>query len=148
MHTQYGAIQQVLSERGITKPTPEELSDAIITIRESKLPNPNVLGNCGSFFKNPIVLKTDYEKLQQQYPEIPCYPVNETEVKVPAGWLIDRSGLKGYRKGDAGVHKHQALVLVNYGEATGEEILAVANYVKAQVQEKFGIALEFEVNIF
>ena len=143
LHTQYGAIQQVLSERGITKPTPKELSDAIITIRESKLPNPNVLGNCGSFFKNPIILKTDYEKLQQQYPEIPCYPV-----KVPAGWLIDRSGLKGYRKGDAGVHKHQALVLVNYGEATGEEILAVANYVKAQVQEKFGIALEFEVNIF
>ena len=81
LHTQYGAIQQVLSERGITKPTPKELSDAIITIRESKLPNPNVLGNCGSFFKNPIVLKTDYEKLQQQYPEIPCYPVNETWVK-------------------------------------------------------------------
>ena len=148
LHTQYGAIQQVLSERGITKPTPQQLSDAIITIRESKLPNPNVLGNCGSFFKNPIILKTDYEKLQQQYPEIPCYPVNETEVKVPAGWLIDRSGLKGYRKGDAGVHKHQALVLVNYGEATGEEILAVANYVKTQVREKFGIALEFEVNIF
>ena len=148
MHTEYGAIQQLLAERGLSSPTPKQLSEVIISIRQSKLPNPDTLGNCGSFFKNPIISKTNYEELKIQYPDIPSYPIDETQVKVPAGWLIDRAGLKGYRKGDAGVHNLQALVLVNYGKATGKEILAVAHYVQATVLEQFGITLEFEVNIF
>ena len=148
LHTQYGAIEEVLRERHITTPTPQQLSEVVIAIRQRKLPNPAEVGNCGSFFKNPILLKEKYIELQQQYPQIPSYKVDDLNVKVPAGWLIDTCGLKGYRVGDAGVHTQQALVLVNYGKATGKEILAVAHYVKDQVFEKFGVALEFEVNIF
>ena len=148
LHTQYGAIEEVLRERHITTPTPQQLSEVVIAIRQRKLPNPAEVGNCGSFFKNPILPKEKYIELQQQYPQIPSYKVDDLNVKVPAGWLIDTCGLKGYRVGDAGVHTEQALVLVNYGKATGKEILAVAHYVKDQVFEKFGVALEFEVNIF
>ena len=148
LHTQSGAIEEVLRERQITTPTPQQLSEVVIAIRQRKLPNPAEVGNCGSFFKNPILPKEKYIELQQQYPQIPSYKVDDLNVKVPAGWLIDTCGLKGYRVGDAGVHTEQALVLVNYGKATGKEILAVAHYVKDQVFEKFGIALEFEVNIF
>ena len=148
LHTQYGAIEEVLRERHITTPTPQQLSEVVIAIRQRKLPNPAELGNCGSFFKNPILPKEKYIELQQLYPQIPSYKVDDLNVKVPAGWLIDTCGLKGYRVGDAGVHTEQALVLVNYGKAKGKEILAVAHYVKDQVFEKFGIALEFEVNIF
>jgi len=148
LHTQYGAIEEVLRERHITTPTPQQLSEVVIAIRQRKLPNPAELGNCGSFFKNPILPKEKYIELQQLYPQIPSYKIDNFNVKVPAGWLIDTCGLKGYRVGDAGVHTEQALVLVNYGKATGKEILAVAQYVKDQVFEKFGIALEFEVNIF
>ena len=148
LHTQYGAIEEVLRERHITTPTPQQLSEVVIAIRQRKLPNPAEVGNCGSFFKNPILPKEKYIELQQQYLQIPSYKVDDLNVKVPAGWLIDTCGLKGYRVGDAGVHTQQALVLVNYGKATGKEILAVAHYVKDQVFEKFGVALEFEVNIF
>ena len=148
LHTQYGAIEEVLRERHITTPTPQQLSEVVIAIRQRKLPNPAEVGNCGSFFKNPILPKEKYIELQQQYPQIPSYKVDDLNVKVPAGWLIDTCGLKGYRVGDAGVHTEQALVLVNYGKATGKEILAVAHYVKDQVFEKFDVALEFEVNIF
>lgn len=148
LHTQYGAIQEKLAERGITQPTPKQVAKVVISIRESKLPNPAELGNSGSFFKNPIILTDEYQKLQQQYPDMPSYTVDVTHTKVPAGWLIDRCGLKGYRQGDAGVHTHQALVLVNYGKATGQEVLALAHYVKEEVAKKFGITLEFEVNIF
>jgi hypothetical protein len=148
LHTQYGAIEEVLRERHITTPTPQQLSEVVIAIRQRKLPNPAELGNCGSFFKNPILPKEKYIELQQLYPQISSYKVDDLNVKVPAGWLIDTCGLKGYRVGDAGVHTEQALVLVNYGKATGKEILAVAHYVKDQVFEKFGVALEFEVNIF
>lgn len=148
LHTQYGAIEEVLCKRHITTPTPQQLSEVVIAIRQRKLPNPAEVGNCGSFFKNPILPKEKYIELQQQYPQIPSYKVDDLNVKVPAGWLIDTCGLKGYRVGDAGVHTEQALVLVNYGKATGKEILAVAHYVKDQVFEKFGVALEFEVNIF
>jgi len=148
LHTQYGAIEEVLCERHITTPTPQQLSEVVIAIRQRKLPNPAEVGNCGSFFKNPILPKEKYIELQQQYPQIPSYKVDDLNVKVPAGWLIDTCGLKGYRVGDAGVHTEQALVLVNYGKATGKEILSVAHYVKDQVFEKFGVALEFEVNIF
>ena len=148
LHTQYGAIEEVLRERHITTPTPQQLSEVVIAIRQRKLPNPAEVGNCGSFFKNPILPKEKYIELQQLYPQIPSYKVDDLNVKVPAGWLIDTCGLKGYRVGDAGVHTEQALVLVNYGKATGKEILAVAHYVKDQIFEKFGVALEFEVNIF
>ena len=148
LHTQYGAIEEVLRERHITIPTPQQLSEVVIAIRQRKLPNPAEVGNCGSFFKNPILPKEKYIELQQLYPQIPSYKVDDLNVKAPAGWLIDTCGLKGYRVGDAGVHTEQALVLVNYGKATGKEILAVAHYVKDQVFEKFGVALEFEVNIF
>ena len=148
LHTQYGAIEEVLRERHITTPTPQQLSEVVIAIRQRKLPNPTEVGNCGSFFKNPILPKEKYIELQQLYPQIPSYKVDDLNVKVPAGWLIETCGLKGYRVGDAGVHTQQALVLVNYGKATGKEILAVAHYVKDQVFEKFGVALEFEVNIF
>ena len=148
LHTQYGAIEEVLRERHITTPTPQQLSEVVIAIRQRKLPNPAEVGNCGSFFKNPILPKEKYIELQQLYSQIPSYKVDDLNVKVPAGWLIDTCGLKGYRVGDAGVHTEQALVLVNYGKATGKEILAVAHYVKDQVFEKFGVALEFEVNIF
>ncbi len=148
LHTRYGAIEEALKKMQVEKPTPIDIARAVISIREQKLPNPAILGNCGSFFKNPIILKTVYEELLKKYPSLPCYAVDDTQVKVPAGWLIEHCGLKGYREGDAGVHSDQALVLVNYGNATGEEILGIANKVKAKVKEIFGISLAFEVNIF
>ena len=123
------------------------MSNAVITIRQSKLPDPKELGNSGSFFKNPIILKSDFEKIHQQFPEMKFYEVSETEVKVPAGWLIEQTGLKGKRFGDAGIHKNQALVLVNYGNATGKEILAVSKKVQDTVFETFGIRIEAEVNV-
>ena len=148
LHTEYGAIKEVLSERNIENPSPKDISQAVIFIRESKLPDPKKIGNSGSFFKNPIVKKTKLEYLQKEFPKMPFYEVNEEDIKIPAGWLIDTCGLKGYRKGDAGVHAKQALVLVNYGKATGLEILEVAHLVRNTVKEKFDIDLEFEVNIF
>lgn len=148
LRTEYGDIQKVLSEKGIANPTPSDVSQAVISIRESKLPDPKKIGNSGSFFKNPIVKRADFEKVKQQFLQMPFYEVNQEFVKIPAGWLIDTCGLKGYRKGDAGVHEKQALVLVNYGKATGLEILEVAHFVRNTVKEKFGIDLEFEVNIF
>lgn len=147
LNIQYGDIQKVLHEKGIENPTPTDVSDAVISIRNSKLPNPKEIGNSGSFFKNPIVKKADFEKIQQKYPEMPFYVIDSENVKIPAGWLIDTCGLKGYRKGDAGVHQKQALVLVNYGKATGKEVLELAHFVKDTVREKFGLDLEFEVNI-
>lgn len=148
LHTEYGDIQRILSEKGITNPCPIDVSQAVISIRESKLPNPKEIGNSGSFFKNPIVKRTDFEHIQKQFPKMPFYEVDAKHVKIPAGWLIDTCGLKGYRKGDAGVHQKQALVLVNYGKANGFEILELAHFVRDTVQKTFGILLEFEVNIF
>ena len=144
-HSENRRVENHEPNHGLSSLTPKQLSEIIISIHQSKLPNPDTLGNCGSFFKNPIISKTNYEELKIQYPDIPSYLIDETQVKVPAGWLIDRAGLKGYRKGDAGVHNLQALVLVNYGKATGKEILAVAHYVQATVLKQFGITLEFEV---
>ncbi len=120
---------------------------AIINIRESKLPDHKVLGNGGSFFKNPVVDRVFAEKLKIQYPEMPSYSADENKEKLAAGWLIDQCGLKGYKMGDAGVHDKQALVLVNYGNATGKDIFELSNYVKKIVFDKFGIELESEVNI-
>lgn len=143
----YGAIKEELQRVGISEPGIKDISDAVIRIRQSKLPDPLKIGNSGSFFKNPVISKMTFDKIQEKHPELPSYPVSEEQVKVPAGWLIDQSGLKGYRDGDAGVHSKQALVLVNYGTATGEQILELAEKVQKTVYEKFGIELEPEVNI-
>lgn len=147
LHTTYGAIQQELDAMSIKNPTIKDVSDAVISIRQSKLPDPKEIGNSGSFFKNPIINKNLYLQLLEKTPEMPHYPVNETQVKVPAGWLIEQSGLKGFRKGDAGIHTKQALVLVNYGTATGQELIDLANFVQQTVFEKFGIMITPEVNI-
>ncbi len=147
INTSYGDILTELAKKNITEPTLKEVSNAVITIRQSKLPDPKELGNSGSFFKNPILLKSDFEKIHQKFPDMKFYEVSETEVKVPAGWLIEQAGLKGKRFGEAGVHKNQALVLVNYGNATGQEILAVAKEVQKTVFETFGIHIEAEVNV-
>ena len=142
--TSYGAISSAL---GDTSPSPQNIAKAVIAIRQSKLPDPAVLGNSGSFFKNPVLNKSDFDRLQEDYPKLPHYPQADGTVKVPAGWLIDTLGFKGKRRGDAGVHEHQALVLVNHGNAKGKEILALAEEIQAAVKTTFGIALEAEVNI-
>lgn len=147
INTSYGAIDTELEKDNITNPTLKQISNAVIAIRQSKLPNPKELGNSGSFFKNPIILKADYEKIKQNHSEMPHYVVSETEVKVPAGWLIEQAGFKGKRFGDAGIHKNQALVLVNYGNATGQEILAVSKDIQQTIFKKFGIHIEAEVNV-
>jgi UDP-N-acetylmuramate dehydrogenase len=147
INTSYGAIDTELEKDNITNPTLKEISNAVIAIRQSKLPNPKELGNSGSFFKNPIISKSDYEKAKQNHPEMPHYVVSETKVKVPAGWLIEQAGFKGKRFGDAGIHKNQALVLVNYGNATGQELLAVSKDIQQTVFEKFRINIEAEVNV-
>ena len=145
--TSYGDIIAELSNQNVSEPTLKDVSNAVIAIRKSKLPDPKELGNSGSFFKNPIVLKTDFEKIHANFPEMKFYEVSPTEVKVPAGWLIEQAGFKGKRFGDAGIHKNQALVLVNYGNATGQEILAVSKDIQQTVFEKFGIHIEAEVNV-
>ena len=143
----YGDIASELEKNNITTPTLKDVSNAVIAIRQSKLPDPKVLGNSGSFFKNPIVLKTEFEKIHQKFPEMKFYEISETEVKVPAGWLIEQAGFKGKRYGDAGIHKNQALVLVNYGSATGQEILNVSKEIQDTIYNTFGIHIEAEVNI-
>jgi UDP-N-acetylmuramate dehydrogenase len=145
--TNYGAIEAELLKKNIQNPTLKEVSNAVIAIRQSKLPDPKELGNSGSFFKNPIITKTDYEKAKAVHPEMPHYVVSENSVKVPAGWLIEQAGFKGKRFGDAGVHKNQALVLVNYGTATGAEIEALSKNIQQTILDQFGIAIEAEVNI-
>lgn len=147
INTSYGDITAELAKNNITTPDLKDVSNAVIAIRKSKLPDPAELGNSGSFFKNPILLKSDFEKIHQKFPEMRFFDISETEVKVPAGWLIEHAGLKGKRFGDAGVHKNQALVLVNYGGATGQEILDVSKTVQDTVFNTFGIHIEAEVNI-
>lgn len=147
INTSYGDIMKELEKQNVVEPTLKDVSNAVIAIRQSKLPDPKELGNSGSFFKNPIISKADFEKAQALHPEMPHYVVSETEVKVPAGWLIERAGFKGKRFGDAGIHKNQALVLVNYGNATGQEILAVSKDIQETILKEFGIAIEAEVNV-
>ena len=147
INTSYGDITAELAKNNITNPTLKEVSNAVIAIRQSKLPDPKELGNSGSFFKNPILLKTDFEKIHKKFPEMKFYEVSETEVKVPAGWLIEQAGFKGKRFGDAGIHKNQALVLVNYGNATGQEILDVSKDIQETIFKTFGIHIEAEVNV-
>jgi UDP-N-acetylmuramate dehydrogenase len=143
----YGAIETELANNNISKPTIKDISNAVIAIRKSKLPDPKELGNSGSFFKNPIISSDKYKELHKKHPEMPHYVISETEVKVPAGWLIEQAGFKGKRFGDAGIHKNQALVLVNYGNATGKEIVAVSKNIQRTILEKYEIAIEAEVNI-
>lgn len=147
LNSSYGAIQSELDRNNIINPTIKDISNAVITIRQSKLPNPNEIGNSGSFFKNPVISTADFKNLQKTYADAPHYVVSKKEVKVPAGWLVEKCGFKGKRYGDAGVHKKQALVLVNYGNATGKEILELSKKIQETVLEKFKIPLEAEVNI-
>ena len=147
INTSYGDITAELAKNNIINPTLKNVSDAVIAIRQTKLPDPKELGNSGSFFKNPILLKSDFEKIHQKFPEMKYYEVSKTEVKVPAGWLIEQAGFKGKRFGDAGIHKNQALVLVNYGNATGQEILQVSKKIQETIYKTFGIHIEAEVNV-
>ncbi|MGL1888991.1 MAG: UDP-N-acetylmuramate dehydrogenase [Reichenbachiella sp.] len=146
VNTSYGAINEVLTEKAIKHPSIKDVSDAVIAIRSSKLPDPAEIGNSGSFFKNPVVASSIYDELKEKY-NAPGYVVSEQEVKVPAGWLIEQAGWKGKRIGDIGVHKKQALVLVNYGGGTGQQLLSLAKDIQASVNEKFGVVIEPEVNI-
>jgi len=148
LYTNYGSINEALEESGITNPSIQDVSNAVIRIRQQKLPDPRELGNSGSFFKNPVISAGAFQVLQKEYPEMPHYKISENEFKIPAGWLIDRAGFKGFREGDAGVHKNQALVLVNYGTATGSEILNLAQKIQDKIHSQFKITLEPEVNIF
>ena len=147
INTSYGAVSQTLEEMGVTNPGPREVSDAIIRIRQSKLPDWKKYGNAGSFFKNPVIPNAQFDKLKAERPDVPSYPAGEGFTKVPAGWLIQHAGWKGKRQGDAGTWPHQALVLVNYGNAKGHEILSLARSIRDDVEHKFGIRLEPEVNI-
>ncbi len=147
LRTGYGDILAELENAGITSPSPADISNAVINIRRRKLPDPAVLGNSGSFFKNPVVPDAVFESAREKFPDMPHYAMGDGLVKIPAGWLIERAGFKGKRFGDAGVHEKQALVLVNHGSATGEEILNLAAAIQREVREIFGIQITPEVNI-
>jgi len=147
-NTSYGAITQELEQMGAKELSISAIAQAVINIRTSKLPDPKQIGNAGSFFKNPTIAREHFELLQVSYVHMPSYPAADGMVKVPAGWLIEQCGLKGYRKGDAGIHIKQALVLVNYGHAKGDEIWELSGEVVRTVQNKFGIVLEREVQVW
>lgn len=146
VNTSYGAIQEVLQAADIVQPSIQDVSKAVIQIRSSKLPDPAVIGNCGSFFKNPELKLADFERLQAEYPQMPHYPAIN-KVKVPAGWLIEQCGWKGQKRGNVGCYEKQALVLVNLGGATGGEVWNLAQEIKTSVKEKFGVELDIEVNV-
>ncbi|MGQ3012893.1 MAG: UDP-N-acetylmuramate dehydrogenase [Flavobacteriales bacterium] len=146
-HTAYGAIAQEL-EKMQAEPDVQSISKAVINIRSSKLPDPAQIGNAGSFFKNPSVPVSEYERIKNEHPDMPSFPGTEPgTIKIPAGWLIEKSGWKGFREGDAGVHKLQALVLVNYGQASGDQIWQLSERILHDVQQRFGVELEREVNV-
>lgn len=147
LKTTYGAIADELKKMNIKNPCIKDVSNAVIAIRESKLPNPKIIGNSGSFFKNPIISKSHYDKLKINFPKIPSYPVPEHKIKIPAGWLIEHLGFKGKRFGNYGVHEKQALVLVNYDNAKGDDIFKLAQLIQSTVKRIFDINLELEVNI-
>jgi UDP-N-acetylmuramate dehydrogenase len=147
LNTNYGAIQTVLETKHITKPTIQDISKAVVEIRSSKLPNPAEIGNSGSFFKNPEISKSFFENLKTQFPNIIGYDLPNGDVKVPAGWLIEQCGWKGKRVGNTGAYAKQALVLVNYGNATGAEVWQLAKAIQASVLEQFGVEIRPEVNV-
>ncbi len=143
----YKAIDEYLTQNKINSPAIGDIRKAIIHIRKSKLPDPKYLGNAGSFFKNPVISKKCFKELKNKFPNIPAFNDKKGYIKIPAGWLIEQTGWKGYRKGNVGVYDKQALVIVNHGSANGGEVLGLANMIKQSVYEKFGIKLEPEVNI-
>ncbi|MCW3120720.1 MAG: murB [Flavipsychrobacter sp.] len=147
-NTSYGAIEQELEEMGVKEPSVKAIAYAVMNIRMSKLPDPKVIGNAGSFFKNPTIARTEYEILLEKYPSLPSYKVSDNLVKIPAGWLIEQCGWKGYKIDDMGVHAKQALVLVNYGKAHGKEIWQLSGEILRSVKERFGIELEREVQVW
>jgi UDP-N-acetylmuramate dehydrogenase len=143
----YGDVQKQLNNEGITSPTIRDVARIIRSIRDAKLPDPKVTGNAGSFFKNPVIDEGVADKLKAAHPEMPFYLQAGGQVKLAAGWLIEQCGLKGFKMGHAAVHDRQALVLVNLGEATGQEVVSLANWIINRVEEQFGVRLEPEVNI-
>lgn len=145
-HVEYGDIQKTLQEAGVDSLSIKAVSDAVINIRKSKLPDPAEIGNAGSFFKNPEIPDEQFNKLKSDHPTLPGYPASPGFVKVPAGWLIEQAGWKGYRDGAIGVHARQALVLVNYGGGSGAAIQLLSQKIQKSVSEKFGINLSAEVN--
>ena len=147
LNTSYGAVNQELEAMGVQEPTIQSISQAVINIRSSKLPNPAEIGNAGSFFKNPEVSRPEFLELTRKFPDIVGYDLPEGNVKLAAGWMIEQCGWKGYRNGDAGCHSRQSLVLVNYGNAKGEEIFSLSQDIIISVKEKFGVQLQREVNI-
>lgn len=147
LHLDYGPVRQRLAEQGIESPNASDVSRAICAIRSEKLPDPAVLGNAGSFFKNPLVPAVLAGRLRAEYADLVAYPQADGQVKLAAGWLIEKAGWKGFRDGDAGVHRLQALVLVNYGNATGQQLLALAQRIQADIAERFGVSLEIEPNV-
>lgn len=147
-NTGYGAIREELERAGHAQPSLRAVAEAVIAIRSSKLPDPRRVGNAGSFFKNPTIPRGTYEALLARFPAMPSYPVDDAHLKIPAGWLIEQCGLKGHREGAVGVHQKQALVLANYGGATGPDVWALSEKVLRVVHEKFGILLEREVQVW
>ena len=143
----YGALQHVLTQHDITDPTIRDVYDAVIEIRSAKLPDPVKIGNAGSFFKNPIVDETEYQELRREYTQMPAFETEDHHYKIPAGWLIEQCGWKGRREGNVGCYEKQALVIVNYGGASGREVYDHAMRVKDSVKEKFNIELSTEVNV-
>ncbi|MGB4072946.1 UDP-N-acetylmuramate dehydrogenase [Pseudomonas sp.] len=147
LHLDYGPVRQRLTEQGIAAPTASDVSAAICAIRSEKLPDPAELGNAGSFFKNPLVSAELAQRLRTEHADLVSYPQANGQVKLAAGWLIERAGWKGFREGDAGVHRLQALVLVNYGSASGAQLLALAQRIQADIAERFAVVLEIEPNV-
>jgi UDP-N-acetylmuramate dehydrogenase len=146
-NTMYGSIEKELEKTGVKELSVKAISDAVIHIRSSKLPDPSTIGNAGSFFKNPIINKELFEMIHSQFHDAVVYPQGK-DFKLGAAWLIEKCGWKGFRRGDAGVHEHHALVLINYGSATGKEIFDLSEEILQSVKQKFGVELEREVNIF
>ena len=147
VNVRYKALLEELASRSISDPSPKDVSDAVIAVRQSKLPDPKEIGNSGSFFKNPVIKEEDFLKIKEKVGEMPSYHAGKGMVKLAAGWLIDQAGWKGYQEGDFGVHKKQALVLVNYGDAKGIEIKELSDRIIEDIKKKFGVTLEREVNI-
>ena len=145
---EYADVKNLLEQKKINRPTIMDIANAVIEIRTAKLPDPKYIGNAGSFFKNPVVSLKHVRDVQKIYPDIPVYPIDNVHVKIPAAWLIDRAGYKGFMKGNTGTHDRQALVIINRGDATGTEILDFSDEIRSAVYGKFGVVLEREVNVW
>jgi UDP-N-acetylmuramate dehydrogenase len=147
-NTSYGAIKSTLEDMGVETLTTKDISNAVIHIRSAKLPDPAVIGNAGSFFKNPVIEEVHYEALKAAYDDIPSYPISSGWIKVPAAWLIEQTGWKGKKSGHIGVHDKQPLVLVNFGDGNGNDLFKLSELIQSSVQKKFGVALQREVNVY